>query len=105
VITRYITLPMPVPGATIRAMPGDPGRLPALVSPAVPGAGTAVLPGEPPGRVREELPVIAAGEAEQVLVSGVGDRAAVGAHPPAPTRRCGSYPHFHRPGCPQFHRS
>ena len=64
VIARYIALPMPVPGATIRAMPGDPGRLPALVSPAVPGARTAaVLPGEPPGRVREELPVIAAGEA------------------------------------------
>ena len=62
-IARYITLPMPVPGATIRAMAGDPGRLSALVSAAVPGAGMAVLPGELPGRVREELPVIAAGEA------------------------------------------
>lgn len=32
---------MSVPGATIRAMPGDPGRLPAPVSPAAPGAGPA----------------------------------------------------------------
>jgi alkylated DNA nucleotide flippase Atl1 len=29
------------------------------------------------------------------------------AKPPGPgkPRRCCSYPHFHRPGCPQFHRS
>jgi hypothetical protein len=63
VIARYITPPMPVPGATIRAMPGDPGRLPALVSPAVPGRGHGGAAGRLPGRVREELPVIAAGEA------------------------------------------
>ena len=47
---------MSVPGATIRAMPGDPGRLPAPVSPAAPGAGPAAVAGELLGRVRAELP-------------------------------------------------
>ena len=47
---------MPVPGATIRAMPGDLERLPAPVSPAAPGAGPAAVAGELLGRVRAELP-------------------------------------------------
>jgi len=43
-VTRCITrLSMSVPGATIRAMPGDLERLPAPVSPAAPGAGPAAL--------------------------------------------------------------
>ena len=46
---------MPVPGATIRAMPGDLERLPAPVSPAAPGAGPAAVAGELLGRVRAEL--------------------------------------------------
>jgi hypothetical protein len=58
VITRCITRSVSVPGATIRAMPGDLERLPALVSPGVLGAGPAVLAGELLGRVRAELPVI-----------------------------------------------
>ena len=70
VITRCITRSMSVPGATIRAMPGDLERLPARVSPAAPGAGPAVLAAELLGRVRAELPVVGElGEREQVLVS------------------------------------
>jgi glucokinase len=38
VITRCITPPMSVPGATIRAMPGDLELLPTRVSPAAPGS-------------------------------------------------------------------
>ncbi len=61
---------MSVPGATIRAMPGDLEPLPARVSAAAPGAGPAVLAAELLGRVRAELPVIGEmGEREQVLVS------------------------------------
>ena len=61
---------MPVPGATIRAMPSDLERLPVPVSPAAPGAGPAVLAGELLGRVRAELPVVGElAEREQVLVS------------------------------------
>ena len=61
---------MSVPGATIRAMPGDLERLPAPVSPAAPGAGPAALAAELLGRVRAELPVVGGlGEREQVLVS------------------------------------
>ena len=57
---------MPVPGAAIRAMPGDLGWLPARL----PGAGPAVLAGELVGRVRAELPAVGElGEPEQVLVS------------------------------------
>ena len=59
---------MSVPGAIIRAMPGDLERLPATASP--PGAGPAVLAAELLGRMRAELPVISElGEREQVLVS------------------------------------
>jgi hypothetical protein len=46
VITRCITLPMPVPGATIRTMPGDLERLAVPVSPAAPGASSAAWVGE-----------------------------------------------------------
>src|SRR5690348_1258209 len=61
---------MSVPGATIRAMPGDLGPLPARVSPAAPGTGPAMLAGELLGRVRAELPVIGElGEREQLLVA------------------------------------
>ena len=56
VITRCITRSLSVPGATIRAMPGDPGRLPAPASPAAPGAGPAAVAGELLGRARAELP-------------------------------------------------
>jgi hypothetical protein len=57
---------MPVPGAAIRAMPGDLGWLPARL----PGTGPAVLAGELVGRVRAELPAVGEpGEPEQVLVS------------------------------------
>ncbi len=71
VITRAVSPgQMPVPGATIRAMPGDLERLPAPVSPAVPGAGPAVLASELLGRVRAELPTVGGlGEREQLLVS------------------------------------
>jgi hypothetical protein len=55
VITRCITRPVSVPGATIR-MPRDPGRLPAPVSPAASGAGPAAVAGELLGRARAELP-------------------------------------------------
>src|SRR5438876_2309225 len=59
---------MSVPGATIRAMPGDLERLPATAS--QPRAGPAVLAAELLGRMRAELPVIGElGEREQVLVS------------------------------------
>ena len=54
-VTRCITRPVPVPGATIRAMPGDLEPLPAHVSPAAPGAGPAAVAGELLGRVRAEL--------------------------------------------------
>ena len=61
---------MPVPAATIRAMPGNPGRLPAPVSAAAPGAGPAVVAAELLGRVRAELPTVGElGEREQVLVA------------------------------------
>ena len=40
-IMTVITRPVPVPAATIRAMPKRPGRLPASVSPAMLGAGCA----------------------------------------------------------------
>src|SRR4249920_253931 len=61
---------MSVPGATIRAMPGDLEPLPAPVLPATPGASPAVLAAELLGRVRAELPVVGGlGEREQVLVS------------------------------------
>jgi hypothetical protein len=58
VITRCITRPMSVPGATIRAMPGDLEPLPALVYPVAPGAGPAAVAGELLGRIRAELPVV-----------------------------------------------
>ena len=45
VITRCTTRSMSVPGATVRAVPGDPRLLPAPVSAAAPGAGLAVLAG------------------------------------------------------------
>ena len=61
---------MSVPGATIRAMPGDPGRLPAPVSPSAHGAAPTVLAGELVHRMRAELPAVGElGEREQVLVS------------------------------------
>jgi hypothetical protein len=53
VITRCITRSLSVPGATIRAMPGDPGRLPAPACPAAPGP--AAVAGELLGRARAEL--------------------------------------------------
>ncbi len=60
---------MSVPGATIRAMPGDLERMPALVSPAAAGAGPAALAAELLGRVRAELPAVGGlGEREQFLV-------------------------------------
>ena len=69
-ITRRITRSMSVPAATIRAMPGDPGRLPAPVSAAAPGAVRAAVAGELLGRVRAELPAVGGlGEREQVLVA------------------------------------
>ena len=49
---------MPVPGATIRAMPGDLEPVPARVVPPAPGAGPAVLAAELFGRVRAELPAV-----------------------------------------------
>ena len=65
-ITRCITRSMPVPGATIRAMPGDLEPLPAAAC----GAGPAVLAAELLGRVPAELPVINdLGEREQILVA------------------------------------
>ncbi len=61
---------MSVPRATIRAMPGDPGRLPAPVSPSAHGAAPMVLAAELIDRVRAELPVIGElGSREQLLVS------------------------------------
>ena len=61
---------MSVPGATIRAMPGDLERLSAAVSAPAPGTGPAALAAELLGRVREELPVVGElGEREQLLVS------------------------------------
>jgi len=70
VITRCITQSVSVPAATIRVMTGDLERLPALVSPAVPGAGPAAVAVELLGRVRAELPAIGElGEREQFLVS------------------------------------
>ena len=60
---------MPVPGATIRAMPGDLERLPAHLA-TRPGAGPAALAAELLGRIRAELPVIGGlGERDQVLVA------------------------------------
>ena len=61
---------MSVPGATIRAMPGDLELLPARILAAAPAAPAAGLAAELLGRVRAELPVIGGlGEREQVLVS------------------------------------
>ena len=61
---------MSVPGATIRAMPGDLEPLPARFSAAAPGAGPAALAAELLGRVRAELAVVGElGEREQVLVA------------------------------------
>ena len=61
---------MPVPGATIRAMPGDLEPLPARVLPAAPAAGPAAVAAELLSRVRAELPAVGGlGEREQVLVS------------------------------------
>jgi integrase/recombinase XerD len=70
VITRCITRSMSLPGATIRAMPGDLERLPAPVSSSAPGAGPAILAGELVDRVRAELPMVGElEERDQVLVS------------------------------------
>jgi len=61
---------MSVPGATIRVMLGDPGRLSAPVSPSAYGAAPAVLAGELVHRVWAELPVVGElGGREQLLVS------------------------------------
>jgi hypothetical protein len=61
---------MSVPGATIRAMPGDLERLPAPLPPAAPGAGPAAVAAELLGRVLAELPVVGElGEREQLLVA------------------------------------
>jgi hypothetical protein len=61
---------MSVPGATIRAVPGDLEPLPARVLSAAPGAGPTALAAELLGRVRTELPVVGGlGEREQILVS------------------------------------
>ena len=46
---------VPVPGATIRATPGDLEPLPARISAAAPGAGPAVLAAELLGRVTISL--------------------------------------------------
>ena len=63
---RCITRSTSVPGATIRAMPGELERLPA----PAPGVGPVVLAAELLGRVRAELPLIGGlGEREQVLVA------------------------------------
>ena len=71
-ITRCITRPMPVRGATIRATPGDLERLPAPVTSPALGTGPAALAAELLSRVRAELPVIGGlGEREQVLVSAL----------------------------------
>jgi len=62
-----------VPGATIRAMPGELERPPALFSSAALGAGPAPVAGELAGRVRAELLVVGGpGEREQVPVSARG---------------------------------
>ena len=77
---------MPVPGAAIRAMPGDLGWLPVRL----PGTGPAVLAGELVGRVRAELPAVGElGEPEQILVSAwlTGLRSALTCVP-APTACC-----------------
>ena len=61
---------MSVPGATIRAMPGDLERPPAAAAAAAPVTGPTLLAAELLGRVRAELPVIGElGEREQVLVA------------------------------------
>jgi hypothetical protein len=49
---------MPVPGATIWAMPGDLEPLPARVLSAAPGAGPALLATELLGLVRAELSAV-----------------------------------------------
>ena len=67
---RLLLSRMPVPGATIRAMPGDLEPLPPRVLPTRPGAGPAGLAAELLGRVRAELPIIGElGGREQVLVA------------------------------------
>jgi integrase/recombinase XerD len=61
---------MSVPGATIRAMPGDLEQLPAPFYAAGPGAGPAAVAAELLRRLRAELPTIGRlGEPEQVLVT------------------------------------
>jgi hypothetical protein len=81
VITRCITRSMPVPGAIIRAMPGDPGRLPAP------------SPRPRPARARRCWRASCwagcgrscrrrAGGAGAAPDVGVADQAALGAHPP-----------------------
>jgi hypothetical protein len=49
---------MSVPGAPIRAMPGDLERLPAPVFPAGPGVGPAAVAGELLARVWAALPIL-----------------------------------------------
>ena len=56
VITRCITRPVSVPGATIRAMAGDLEPLPARVSAAAPGAGPAAVAAELLGRAARSSP-------------------------------------------------
>ena len=59
-----------MPGATIRTIPVDFGRLPVPVSPAAPSAGPAAIAGELVGRARASPPPVGGlGEREQVLVS------------------------------------
>ena len=58
VITRCTTRSMRVSGATIRALPGDPGWLLAPVSPVASGAGPVAVAGELLCRVRAELPAV-----------------------------------------------
>ena len=61
---------MSVPGATIRAMPGELELLPVPASTAVPVAGTAAVAGELLGRMQAELPAVGKlGERERLLVS------------------------------------
>ena len=82
VITRCTTRSMRVSGATIRALPGDPGWLLAPVSPAASGAGPVAVAGELLCRVRAELPAVGqlgSGSSSCVgaAVRGRGRRAAV----------------------------
>jgi hypothetical protein len=56
VITCCTTRPVSVPGTTIRAMPGDPGRLPHPSPRPRPARAQRAVAGELLGRVRAELP-------------------------------------------------